>query len=482
VRKLNGAAKRLLRNRGGKIVATDDMIKRLADHRTVGNVPRSELEWLAAHGTPVRYEKGHIVLHLGEVVESMIVMFSGKLSIYVPVGGAQLRIMEWGPGDVTGNLPYSRLTTAPGDTHVEETIEGLALPRSEFPGLILHCHEITSHLVHVMLDRARRFTSADLRNEKMFSLGKLAAGLAHELNNPASAAMRDAKALTEALTMTENAARALSSGGLSEAQLADIYNLKSLCATAMGSPVSGLALADREEEISSWLAVHGTDTAVSAELARIGITDQTLNHLASILSQEMLGPALGWIATGCTARLLAANIELAATRIHSLVSAVKGFTHMDRAPDIGPVNISAGLADTISLLGGKAKNKSIKITLTSDPGLPPAYGLSAEINQIWMNIIDNAIDAAPNNGHVIVTASHDDHTVVVRINDDGPGIPKEDIGSIFDPFFTTKSIGEGTGLGLDIVRRIITWHNGEIDVTSRPGKTVFQVKLPAYAG
>jgi signal transduction histidine kinase len=464
-------------------LSTDNLVARLSALRTIGRAPRQELEWLAAHGTLVRFEKGEIVLQYGQVVENMVVMFTGKMSIYVPVGTARLRVMEWGPGDVTGNLPYSRLTTAPGETHVEETIEGVALPKSEFPGLIRNCHEITSMLVHIMLDRARRFTSADLRNEKMFSLGKLAAGLAHELNNPASAAMRDAKALGEALSWSEKAVRMLGSSGLTAAQLTELYKLNLLCVDgAMKSTMSGLTLADREEEISSWLSAHGTDTNMAAELARIGITDETLNHLASTLTRETLGPALRWIAAGCMVRLLATNIELAATRIHALVSAVKGFTHMDRAPDIGPVNITAGLTDTIALLGGKAKSKGITIALNADPALPSGHGLSAEINQIWMNLLDNAIDAAPNNGHVTITASHTDHTVVVRVTDDGPGISEQDKGRIFDPFFTTKSIGEGTGLGLDIVRRIVSWHNGEIDVESQPGRTEFRVKLPVYAG
>jgi signal transduction histidine kinase len=459
----------------------EEIINRLRNHRTIRHAPLHELEWLAAHGTPATYEKGSIVVHYQEPVENMIVMFSGKLSIFVTVGTSQLRVMEWGPGDVTGNLPYSRLTVSPGDTHVEETIEGLALHKSEFIALIQNCHEITSQLVHVMLDRARRFTSADLRNEKMLSLGKLAAGLAHELNNPASAAVRDAKALADALTSFEAAARELGSSALTATQQRELDELRNLCvADAKGSTLSGLALSDREEDISSWLARHAADVTIAADLARIGITDTTLHRLSGTLNPSTLGPALRWIAAGCSARQLSANIELAAGRIHSLVSAVKGFTHMDRSPDQGPVSIVGGVTDTIALLGGKAKKKSITVTFTSQPGLRSVYGLSAEINQIWMNLLDNAIDAAPENGHVSIKATHDDHTVSVSIVDDGPGVPEEHREHIFDPFYTTKTIGEGTGLGLDIVRRIVGWHNGEIELASKPGNTEFRVKLPAF--
>lgn len=462
-------------------MTTEHLVDRLAAHRTIGKAPREELTWIATHGTMRRFREGDIVLRQNESVDALYVILSGRLSISLSRGARQSRVMEWQGGDITGILPYSRMEASPGQTVVEQPIEALMISRDHFPELVRDCPVITSMLVHVMIDRARRFTSADLRDEKMVSLGKLAAGLAHELNNPASAAIRDATSLPGALVAAEQAARALGSAGLTDAQLTELDRIHGHCTNGGPHPaVSGLALADREEELAQWLEDHGADQDLAGDLARTSITSEQMDRLAAILNASSLSSALRWIAAGCAARSLAADIQRAASRMHDLVSAVKGFTHMDRAPDHGPVDVPAGLADSVSLLAGKARNKSLSIALTTDPGLPHVYGLSAEINQVWMNLIDNAIDAAPQGGHVTVTAAHEGPAVVVRVVDDGPGIPAHIKESIFDPFFTTKAVGEGTGLGLDIARRVVGWHNGEIDVTSEPGRTEFRVTLPAF--
>jgi len=330
-----------------------------------------------------------------------------------------------------------------------------------------------------MTDRARRFTSTDLRDEKLISLGKLASGLAHELNNPASAAMRDAKSLPDALGAAEEASRDIVIAGLTPAQLKELDEVRNLLvASAPRQDMSGLALADREEIIAEWVEARNLENIPAEELARTTISIEILDRLAHTLRGESLGAALRWSAVGASARSLAEGIERAVTRIHALVASVKGFTHMDEAPLAAPVDIPGGLNDTVAILDGKARGKSVTISLTVAPDLPPIRGIGGEVNQIWMNLIDNAIDAAPERGHVEVTAAREGTCVVVRVIDDGSGIPADIQGRIFDPFFTTKPVGEGTGLGLDIVRRIVQWHDGEIDVDSRPGRTEFCVKMP----
>jgi signal transduction histidine kinase len=460
----------------------DELVARLAAHRTIGQAPRTELAWIATHGTLRQYQPGEVVSRSTEVVKEFLIILSGRLSHIVFRENGTRKVMEWRGGDVTGLLPYSRLTTPPGDTVIDELTEAVVLPREDLPALIHHCPEVTANLVHEMTDRARRFTSVDLRDEKMISLGKLAAGLAHELNNPASAAMRDAQSLVQALAAAEASARTLGAACLTEGQRAELDEVYALLLdTRVDRPLSGLALADYEEAVADWLRAHDVDADIAEELARIPITTELLGRLALTLQGKTLDAALRWLTAGCVARLLAANIERAAGRIHALVAAVKGFTHMDRAADHGPVDISAGLTDSVALLAGKARAKSVAITLDIAPALPAVLGLHAEINQIWMNLIDNAIDAAPVNGHVTVTATHEDAGVVVRVVDNGPGIPSEIKENIFDPFFTTKPVGKGTGLGLDIARRIVNWHNGEIEVASAPERTEFLVRMPALS-
>jgi signal transduction histidine kinase len=371
------------------------------------------------------------------------------------------------------------MTTAQGESIIDEPTEVLRISRDDIPELIRNCYEVTAILVHVMTDRARRFTSADLRDEKLISLGKLASGLAHELNNPASAVTRNSRFLAEVLSEAEEAARGLAMAGLTADQWKELDTVRNLVLTSAPQPqLSGLALADQEEDLAEWLKNHDLDDIPAEELARTTLTIEALDQLARAIHGDLLGIALHWIAAGANARSLTDNIGRASTRIHTLVDSVRRFTHMDRAPVAEALEIPKGIEDTIMILGDKARAKSVAVTLNVAPGLPPIRGVAAEINQIWMNLIDNAIDAAPGGGHVTVTATEEGATVVVRVVDDGPGIPEDIIGNIFDPFFTTKSVGEGTGLGLDIVRRMVQWHNGEIDVDSRAGRTEFCVKLP----
>ena len=424
-----------------------------------------------------------MLLPKGGNAPALFILLAGHIVIRVDRGAGSHKIMEWRGGDVSGALPFSRGTNSPNSVVAEVETEQFVVPQAHFPELIRECPTVTRVLVHAMLDRARQFTSQDHRDEKLVALGKLAAGLAHELNNPASALARSAKLLNESVEASETAARQLGAAGLSPAQLAVIDALRELCRSSPpAAALTTLGRADREDTLADWLTQHNADERCAGPLAETGVTIEALDALAGAVGAGALDPTLHWLASGCSVRALATQIEMAASRIHGLVGAVKGFTYMDHAPKPEPVDIRQGIADTLTMLGSKRKAKSVDVVLALPDDLPCAHAVGAELNQVWMNLIDNALDAVGENGRVVVTAAAEGDKLVVRITDDGSGIPPDVLGRIFDPFFTTKGVGQGTGLGLDIVRRLLQRHEGEIGVDSVPGRTEFQVRLPTANG
>jgi len=235
---------------------------------------------------------------------------------------------------------------------------------------------------------------------------------------------------------------------------------------------------EREDAIADWLADHGVDGDVAGPLAETSVTLATLDQAAIALSGPLLSAVLRWAAAGCLVRGLAGEIQDAATRISGIVAAIKGFTHMDQATVAEPVDLQQGLSNTVAVLKSKARAKSVAVTVSVAANTPRVLGFIGELNQIWANLIDNALDAVPESGHVDITVRTERQRVVVSVIDDGPGIPVEIRERLFDPFFTTKPVGKGTGLGLDIVRRLVIHNAGEIDFETAPGRTEFRVWLP----
>ena len=459
--------------------STSELIERLAAHRMLGGAPRAELEWLVTHGAFVQFETGEIVSRKDEAVDYMVIQLTGRTSAVLDRGSGMRYALETRGGDVSALLPFSRLRTSLGDVVVDEATDAIVVHRDQFPEMIRACPIVIETLVHYMLDRSRVLAATTMQDDKMMAMGRIAAGLAHELNNPASAAARSAKMLHDAMVEARDAWRVLCSAPLTSVEREQVETLaeRSLIPPTTGV-FSAIERSDREEDIVSWLDDHGADHAPAATLAESGVTTDILDELAGTFTGATIDVVLRWVAADYTARSLSTDVERAAARIHDLVSAVKRFAYMDRAAAAEPTNVGQGLIDTVAVLATKARSKSVAIRMDVPPDLPILMAHAGELNQIWANLIENAIDAVHTGGEITVGARREESGLAIRVVDNGPGIPPEIQGRIFDPFFTTKPIGQGTGLGLDIALSVVRNHGGQLAVDSHPGRTEFRVVLP----
>ncbi|MFN8570591.1 MAG: HAMP domain-containing sensor histidine kinase [Gemmatimonadaceae bacterium] len=454
-----------------------ELLTELRAHRVLGSAPESEHEWLLDHARYAEYAAGEPVLDGSLQVDDLVIMLSGRYAIYVDRGSGPRKVIEWRGGDVGGTLPYSRLVASPGPVVVDEAIRTLLVAKDHFPELIRVCPVCTATLVHVMLDRARAFSSSDWQDEKLMSLGRMAAGLAHELGNPSSAAARSAQQLAVALDESERAGRVLAGQALTSLQLDAMDHVHELALASTSQLFRApLERVDREEQFTEWLASHGVDAHAGPTLADTSLELDALDTLADLLSPTELDAAIRWVAAGSLTRTLAKEVLSAVTRVHDLVAAIKRHTHMDRAGGAEAVDVSVGIGDVIAIAGSKSRQRHVAIVTSIDPTLPRVWGNVGELNQVWANLVDNALDAAT--ARVDIKVRHDAPWVTISVVDDGEGIPPEVQLRMFDAFYTTKPVGQGTGLGLDIVQRIVGRYNGVIEVKSEPGRTEFLIRFP----
>jgi signal transduction histidine kinase len=455
-----------------------EIVDRLKSLKSLAGMPVEELKWLSAHGKFEKYDVGTVISPKGKPVKYLWIIFSGKIAIRVDRGVGPRLVAEWGTGEVTGMLPYSRMSGPPGDNYVEEEGEALSIHVDLFPEMINKCPSFTAFTVHTMLDRVRNFNTSDLQDEKMISLGKLSAGLAHELNNPASATVRNAKLLQDGLADLENASRCLGTTRLTEEQFKNIKNLCAQCLVKSDKlSISPIQKADQQEKISEWLVHKHLDQSLAVHLSENAITTVELDTLCSMVPKETLGLILNWIVANFNTYSLAMEIEHAATQVYKVVDAVKKFTYMDNVTKREFIEIEPGIRETINVLVAKIKSKNADVSFQLADNLPRIYANGSDLNQVWFNLIDNALDAIAPTGTIRIDACADLDRAVVRIIDDGPGISQKMLSKIFDPFYTTKPPGHGTGLGLDITRRLLRRYHGDITVQSQPGETEFRVSL-----
>lgn len=442
------------------------------------DIPADQIAWLAGKFEERRFGPGEIFGRPGDPAVWLIVIVEGEIS-WQPAGDPDAPAYTIAAGQVTGYLPFSRLTHFQGTGRAVVATRMLQLHKDNFPEMLQRIPEIGPRLVAIMSDRIRETTRSETQREKLMALGKLSAGLAHELNNPASAAQRASTNLREALEIVRDASIRLARHALSPEQRETILRFEREAQQYTAPPsVDPLVQSDREEAITAWLERREMPDVwkIAPVLADVGVEATALESLSAEVGEKVLSDALTRIASLLTIYKLIGEIENSTRRISDLVRAIKEYSYMDQA-SLQEVDIHQGIESTLTIFGHRLKH-GVKVVRNYDPNLPRVGAYGAELNQIWTNLIDNAIDAMNGAGELRISTKLNFDRIAVEIGDSGPGIPPDIQARIFDPFFTTKGVGQGTGLGLDIACRVARKHHGNIRVVSKPGDTRFQVDLP----
>jgi signal transduction histidine kinase len=441
------------------------------------DLPDDQLDWFLSQSQELHVKAGEGYSRQGDPANAMFVLLEGQLQGRGEIGGETI-IFTINQGSVTGVLPFSRMKEFTVSGRAETDSRILRFPASLFPDLIRKMPELTQRLVGLMADRIRETTRMEQQRDRLASLGKLSAGLAHELNNPASAATRATSQLRQILKKIKDASLELGRRDLTAFQRSEIEKLEASFLRPNEVPQDALTISDLEEQIDSLLRSHGQNDLwqLAADLALRNVRPEALESLFGAVDADAARAALVRIAASVEIANLLNEIESSTSRISELVRAIKEYTYMDQAP-VQNVDIVKSLETTLTILNHKLKKGvAVRRDYQRVPLLVNSFG--SELNQVWTNIIDNAIDAMCGKGELRVRTYRQDACVVVEIGDNGPGISPQVKPHIFEPFFTTKGVGEGTGLGLDTVQRIIKKHRGTIQVNSKPGDTCFQVWLP----
>jgi len=435
-----------------------------------------ELEWLALHGEEVCVPAGTMVFREGEPATKMWVLLKGEAHVRRSQGGLALFVGR--AGQITGVLPFSRMKTHGGQGFAATDMWALQIDRSVFPEMLEAIPSMAQRCVSVLLDRVREMTRLEQQTEKLNALGKLAGNLAHELNNPASAAQRAASGLIEELQTYGHQKFMLGSLCLDTAHLDKIRAWRCrMEEQAKREAVNSVTQAEREDLLQRWLRDRGVEKTwqVAPDLAELGINTENLDELSALLGGQHLDVVLTQFASSARTERMAQAMLDSTNRIFDLIRAVKDYSWMDQAP-IQEVDIPQSLETTLAML--QSRLEKVEIERRYAPGLPRISAYASELNQVWMSLLENALDAMNNEGKIVLAVQLSGDFVVTEIWDNGPGIPAEIQGRIFEPFFTTKAPGLGLGLGLDTAQRIVRQHRGYLHVESQPGETCFQVRLP----
>src|SRR6185503_11691968 len=461
-----------------------DKVEALRRIHIFADLPDDQLKWFADNTVERRYSAGEVLFRKGDPPGELVILLEGEFHAYwdekdhdiVYIGRAGDQASE-----VTGMLPFSRMTSYQVTGRAVTNMRVLRFPVRFFPEMMQRMPVLVQRLVGIMSDRVREATTLDQQQDKLMALGKLSAGLAHELSNPAAGATRAANDLIETLKELRSADMRLCSHDLSETQQSsiDAFERKAIDHTATAKQLNSLDQSDREDEVSEWLEAHGIEEAwkFSSNLVEAGMDSAALEQLLGEMPPTAIADVLARVNGQLAAAKLASEIKTATARISELVGAIKEYSYMDQA-SVQELDVHKGLENTLLILKYKLRKKDITVTRDYDQSLPRIKAYGSELNQVWTNLIVNAVDAMSTGGKLKVRTKREPTDIMIEIRDNGAGIPPEVRSRIFEPFFTTKAVGEGTGLGLDTVARIVRKHRGNVRFESKPGDTCFQVRLP----
>jgi signal transduction histidine kinase len=464
-------------------VADKYILDELLSIPTFAGLAEEELRWFTTHSRIIELQEGEKLFKKGDAADHMWVILQGKIQLLMEQNGQWLPVNSITKGDITGLLPFSQLKIAVGTGLATFKTVILAFHRNDFPELQRISPELTRRLVTVMTSRIREYTKTQEQREKLLSLGKLSAGLAHELNNPASAIARTTAELRKRMARLPGLVQQLAAHQLTPQQLAESMAMVQARAQQSPSLRSSLQQSEQEDELINWMEDKGIEDGwnLAETFVKTGFSLPDMELLSTQVPQKSLPDVLSWLESTLITNLLLKEIEEASGRISQIVDSVKVYTHMDQASDRQWVNLHTGIDSTLRMLNHKLESKKIDVVRDFEETLPQVRGIVTELNQLWTNLADNAIDAMTSGGRLEISTRKEGGFAVVKIIDNGTGIAPDTISKIFDPFFTTKEIGKGTGLGLDIVNRIVMNHSGTINVDSVPGRTQFTVNFPLEA-
>ena len=459
---------------------------RLRELFLFADLDSAQLEWVARAGDVVSYPAGSEVSVEGEPAECFSVLLSGTLSMVRRVGRDEVETARTDtPGVYSGAVQFylgDQIDQRyPATVRAVTDCTFLALPAAEFAAVFRRWFPMAVHLLQGLFLGSRNSEELVGQRERLLALGKLTAGLTHELNNPAAAASRATSALRERVAGMRHKLALLAEGRVDGAQLRRLTDLQERFVARIGTTgeLSALERSDREDELGDWLDDHGVvrPWELAAVFVPAGLDLECLDLVADAVGEDFLEPALRWLAYTVETELLLGEIVESTARISHLVGAAKQYSQLDRTPH-QPTDLHAGLDATLVVLSAKT-GPGIRVVKDYDRRLPPVPAYAAELNQVWTNLIDNALDAMGGSGTLTLRTALEGDSAVVEVADTGPGIPEEVRRRVFEPFFTTKPVGQGTGLGLDVAWRIVTnRHGGVLKVRSRPGDTRFVVRLP----